>query len=118
LSGCTEEIRLSEVRYIDYDEEEMPDGNTIFPLIHKQKAYSYEEEIRLLYEVKEQKGWQYDWSKEEIQEGKYLTVDIEALIEEVVVGPFSPHWYFEMIKNLMSKYEIDKPIRKSKLSPH
>ena len=58
---------LSEIRYLDYEIDRMPDGNTTYPLIHKQKAYAYEDEVRLIHEKFPETGWEYDWSKEEIK---------------------------------------------------
>ena len=119
LSDTNQEIRLSEITYINYDSEIMPFGNATYPIIHKQSAYSYEDEVRLIhstnYEIKE-KGWQHDWSKEEVQEGIYLKADLNVLIEEIVIGPYSPKWFLKLIEDIMRKYDLDKTISKSKLS--
>jgi hypothetical protein len=46
---------------------------------------------RLIYEVDfPQIGKTYDWEKEEIKEGKLLKIDLISLIDEIVIGPFSP----------------------------
>lgn len=116
LQICSEKIRISEVKYIDYDNDLMPDGNSTFPIIHKNDAYSYEDEVRLIYEIIPEFGWVYDWTKEENQSGKYIQVDLNLLIDEIVIGPFSPSWLYDMILDLAKKYNIDKPIKKSKLS--
>jgi hypothetical protein len=112
-----EDIRISEIGYLDYNQDLMRDGNTFFPIIHKQNAYDYEEEIRLIYSIDfPQIGKTYDWSNEEIQEGKLLTVDLTLLIDEIIIGPFSPKWMIDLIADLASKYGLTKPITKSKLS--
>jgi hypothetical protein len=112
-----EEIRISEVKYLDYNKDLMKDGNTFFPLIHKQNAYDYEGEIRLIHSVDfPQIGKTFDWSKEEIQEGKLLCVDLNLLIDEIIIGPFSPKWMIDLIVDLTEKYGLKKPITKSKLS--
>lgn len=112
-----EEIRISEIHYLDYSKDLMQDGNTFFPMIHKQNAYDYEAEIRLIYEIDfPQIGRAFDWSKEEIQEGKLLPVDLNILIDEIIVGPFSPKWMTDLIIDLADKYGLKKPITKSKLS--
>ncbi len=116
LKVCSEQIRISEIKYIDYDNDLMPDGNLTFPIIHKNDAYSYEDEVRLIYEIIPEFGWVYDWTKEENQNGKYIQVDLNLLIDEIVIGPFSPSWLHEMILDLAKKYNIIKPIKKSKLS--
>jgi hypothetical protein len=45
----------------------------------------------------------------------YIKVDLNLLIDEIIIGPFSPSWLYEMIADLIRKYNIDKPIKKSKL---
>lgn len=109
------EIQLSEIRYIDYEKEEMPDGNSMYPLIHKHRAYSYEDEVRLIFETS-QVGWEHDWAKEEVEEGVYIQMDVTELIEEIIISPYSPDWFFKMVEGITALYGINKPISKSKLS--
>jgi hypothetical protein len=116
FENTKEEISLSEIRYLDYNNDIMPDGNSAFPFLHKQIAYSFEDEVRLIYNVKTDEGWEYDWTKEEVQEGFYITVDLDTLIDEIVVGPYSPKWYFKIIEDISTKYGLNKPITKSVLS--
>ncbi len=116
LESTSENLSLSEIKYIDYSQEVMSDGNSMYPIIHKQVAYSYEEEMRLIYEVPLESGWEYDWSKEEVMEGLYIKVDLNDLIEEIVVGPHSPQWFFKLIQDISEKYYLNKSIQKSQLS--
>lgn len=117
LTNSTEEMRVSEITYIDYKKEIMPDFNSFYPLIHKDISYSYEEEVRLVHVVPiPESGWEYDWRKAEVQEGLYIKTDLNILIEEVIVAPHAPKWYFELIEDLCLKYNLDKPIKKSRLS--
>jgi hypothetical protein len=105
LKDAKEDVRMSKVEYIDYEKDTMPDGNIIFPVIHKQHAYSYEQEVRLIYEI----------SGAPVH-GIYIPIDIETLVDEVVVGPFTPRWQFELIIDISSKYGLKKPIRQSRLN--
>lgn len=117
LINSIEDIRVSEVTYIDYQKDLMPDYNSFYPLIHKDLAYSYEKEVRLIHEVPlGDIGWEHDWTKAEVEEGVYINVDISILIDELFVAPHAPNWYYDLIKNLCSKYQLDKPITKSRLS--
>ncbi len=43
--------------------------NMNFTMIHKNKAYHYEDEIRLIHAVKFKHGFKYDWHKERNQNG-------------------------------------------------
>ena len=116
LSNTPEQIKLSEVIYIDYNTDVMPDGNTMFPVIHKQSAYSYENEVRLIYEIVPEFGWEYDWTKEEINEGLYIKADLDKLVQEIIIGPYSPKWFSELVRDLCSKYELETLINISKLA--
>ena len=110
------QVALSEIRYMDYRKETMLDGNSNYLIIHKQKAYSYEEEVRLIYSVIPEIGWVYNWEEEEVQEGKYIDIDLNLLIDEIVISPFAPAWFFKLVEDIMYKYELSKPINKSELS--
>jgi len=116
FEGTIEQINLSEVKYINHSYDEMPDGNTMFPVIHKHNAYSYEKELRLIHTVDFGNGLIYDWSKEEIEQGKYLEVDLDKLIDEIVLSPYSPKWYIKLIENLCETYGLKTIIMPSELS--
>jgi len=112
----TEDISLSEVEYINHNSDLMPDGNMMFPVIYKHVAYSFEKEVRLIHSVKFKNGLVYDWTKEEVEQGKYIDVDLDILIEDIVISPYSPNWYIEIIQDLCEKYELNRTIKKSELS--
>lgn len=117
LRNTEEGVQMSEIKYIDYDNEAIPDGNHNYPMIHKHLAYSYENELRLLHTVNHQAGFLYDWSKEEISPGKYIPVDVDRLIYEVVISPHAPNWYRDLIADICQKYGLGhKPILKSVLA--
>ncbi|CAN5434794.1 hypothetical protein BH11BAC3_BH11BAC3_11210 [soil metagenome] len=106
LSNAPEVIRASEISYIDYKTDLMPDYNSFYPIIHKDVAHSYKEEVRFIHQIMPPIGWQYDWETEEVEEGKYINADINVLIDEIIVAPFAPNRYFQLIKNLCSAYSL------------
>jgi hypothetical protein len=116
FKGTKEDIDLSEVKYINHSSDKMPDGNMMYPVIHKHKAYSYEKELRLIHTVDFGNGLLYDWKKEEIEQGKYLNVDLDKLIDEIILSPYSPNWYVDLIENLCETYGLKTIIMKSELS--
>lgn len=112
-----EPVRVSEVQYTNYRTGSIPDFNTAFPITHKQDAYNYEQEVRLIYEIDgPQIGKTFDWANQPIQEGKSLRVDVNLLIEEIIVAPFAPNWFKSLIEDVCSRYSIKVPISKSILS--
>lgn len=116
FSTTEEDLSLSEVKYINYNTDYMPVGNTMFPVIHKHHSFKYEEEIRVIYTVDFTNGMVYDWSKEKVEYGKYIKVDLNELIEEIIISPYSDNWYVELIKDLCLKYNIKKSIKRSEIS--
>lgn len=116
LVVATEEIQLTEINYLDYSQDYMPDGNTNYRLMHKQNAYSYENEVRLIYTKIPESGWVHDWSKEEVQNGVYIKVNIIELIDEIIISPNSQNCFFKSVKDIMEKYALNKPITKSELT--
>jgi hypothetical protein len=109
----SETIFLSSIKYIDFSKEQLPVRKNLFlNVIHKQKAYLYEKEVRLIYLV----GWNKDWSKEEVPGGVYINVDIDLLIEEIIVSPYAPVWFLKLLTDVLIKYGINKPIKRSELT--
>ncbi len=110
-------LGMSEVQYKLFKETTLPYGNSNYAFLYKQKAYNYEEEIRLLYSLTEKaKNWQFDWTKEEVAEGVYIKVDLGKLIDKIVLSPYSPKWFFELVTDITKRYGLNKPIEKSEFS--
>lgn len=116
FKNTAEEINVSRVKYIDYQNERIQRGNIIYPVLHKHIAYSYENELRLIHKVSSKKGQTYNWKKEEIEQGKYVKVDLNMMIDEIVLSPFAPSWYLDLVKNLCETYQLKTTIMKSELA--
>ncbi|WP_373494332.1 DUF2971 domain-containing protein [Aquiflexum sp.] len=114
LKESDEIIYCSKVKYIDYENESIDIGNTMTPIVHKHKAYSYEKEIRLIHEVYN-KGWKYDWKTEKYENGVKVNVNLQELIHEIVISPFSPDWFFELVGDILNKYSLKCKLISSKL---
>ncbi len=111
-----EDVNLVKVKYIDYKTDYIPFDTFTKPAFHKHEAYHFEEEVRLIYTVKFEGGLTYDWSKEEVNQGKYLNINIKELIDEIIISPYSPNWYCELVQDIVNKYGLDIKIKKSELT--
>lgn len=116
FKNTEDKVLLSEVRYVDHEKDTIDDGSIHLPLFYKNTAYEYEKEVRLM--------WQYDltklhlvWNHDPVENGRYIDVDIDKLINEIIISPYAPEWFYENIKSLLDKYSIDKPVKYSKLRP-
>ncbi len=119
LETTEENIGLSEIQYIDHRKDQMGRiGNLMESFNYKYISYSYEKEIRLIYDVTRSHASEFDWSKEEIQEGLYLKTDINQLIDEIIISPHSPKWFLCLVQDICEKYKLEKNIKRSDLAPN
>lgn len=115
LENTSEKIQLSEVRYINHKTDFIDVNNLNYPIIHKNTAYHFEEEVRLIHQVEAGNGLLYDWSDEKNSNGKYIDIDLNILIDEIILSPYAPEWFFDIIKDLLEKYNLKKTIKFSDL---
>ncbi|HWB27083.1 MAG TPA: hypothetical protein VG738_16485 [Chitinophagaceae bacterium] len=114
MKETVEDVRIGEVKYINYTKDVMPDGNTFYPIVHKRDFFSYENEVRLIHQVDyPQIGRYYNWDAEPNEKGKLIKADLDLLIDEIIVGPFSQKWTTELIKDIIGKFGIEKTVNRS-----
>lgn len=114
LKESKEKVYCSKVKYIDHDTDSIDIGNTMSPVVHKHKAYSYENEIRLIHEVSNI-GWKHDWENEKYKNGIKVNVNLGKLIDEIVISPFAPEWFSDLIRDILDKYSLNFKLIDSKL---
>ncbi len=109
------------VKYIDYDTEWMPEGNTFFPFVHKRKSFEHERELRALMQELPSMP---DPDRKTVsainripngEAGRAVSVQVLELIEKVYIAPTSQAWFREIVKSVTSKYKIDVPVEQSAL---
>ena len=115
FEATPENIQLSEIRYINYETDVIGKVNLNYPITHKNIAYNYEDELRLIHLVKFENGLFYDWNSEINSVGKQLSNNLEILIDEIILSPYSPKWFYEIIQDLTTKYNLNKKIKYSSL---
>lgn len=95
------QARIEKVTYIDYSTHK--DNNEEFDrFIHKQKAYSYEKEIRFLIF--------HGSTINKPPIGKNLEVDLEVLIDEIYISQQSGEDLHQYIEELLNDHGINKKI--------
>ena len=109
-------IFVGKVKYIDYDKDWLPEGNILYPFIHKRKSFEHEKEIRAVVLDLNTINKKFDFNSSKFSHGFYVPIDLEILIEKIYVSPTSPDWFYTLVKSITNKYEIDKDIMKSNLS--
>jgi hypothetical protein len=76
----------------------------------KKKFYKFEKEVRIaiISQYEEFNG------KAKYENGKYVDVDIDNLIENIYISPFAPDWFCELVRYVIEeKYHFHFPIIKS-----
>jgi len=104
-------IYIGRVKYIDYEKEWMPEGNSFYPFIHKRKSFEHEQELRAVSQKLPSKGGKIDLSiKPSYDDGIYVPVDLGILIEKIYIAPTSPEWLNELVKSVTRKYGLNKEV--------
>lgn len=108
LRRYQDEIVIGKVKYIDYERDRMPDRYWYQPFLHKRRSFEHEREVRAMM---------VDWSFDEGggTTGKYQNVDLNNLVQEVVVAPFQPDWFAELVTSVSTKYGLGDRVRRSGL---
>lgn len=98
VANFTENVYIGEVKYVDYEKQEIPWNNTFFLAVHKRKSFEYERELRAIV-----------MSPENLP-GKSVPVDLDPLIYRVYVAPNSPIWIHDLVKKMLIKYDLKKDV--------
>lgn len=108
-----------EVRYIDYENTDVPRTSSLSPAFHKRRSFRHENEFRLAF---------FDFSQSfdaissivsdndfEPKSGYYLDVDVEEMIDKLHIAPTAPKWFTDLVHDVVSSYEQEIEIEKSDL---
>ena len=101
-------FHIGRISYIDYENDLINhDGNTFPRFLHKRKSFEHEREVRVAC---------LHYSPDYDYVGVYFPVDLSILIEGVVVAPFAPDWFVELVGHVSARYGIGAPVTKSQLT--
>jgi hypothetical protein len=110
-------IYAGRIRYIDYHQEHIPEGNIFYPFVFKRRSFEHENELRALVGRLDLPGvLGVGGTPEEPLSGIYIRVKVDRLIERVYVAPTAPTWVRELVHNLVRRYSLDKEIVQSDLA--
>jgi hypothetical protein len=118
-------VEIGKVEYRDYSTHAISLNNVYAPALCKRDSFQHERELRVATlqmsprnremldrKVDSTDGW---GPPPAIPDGYPIEVDIDILIERVVVSPKSPGWMVELIRNLLRRYGVSKPVEWSPL---
>lgn len=111
-----EKVFIGKVTYIDYEKDGIDASNILGPFVHKRKSFEYENEIRGLVSKWPTGEGVLDFTKDTIENGVQIKVDIETLIEQVHIAPNAPKWFAELVDNVIKRYGYKFEIIQSQLN--
>jgi len=112
-----EPVFLGVVKYIDYETEWIEVGNIFTPFVYKRKSFEHEREVRAVitkWPTGENTG--IDFTKDTIDHGLKVKVDVERLIERIYIAPSAPSWFADLVRALIHRYGYDFEVLHSKLN--
>ncbi len=121
FSLTTEDILISKVRYIDYEndiwfhESEYPErGYNIFsPIIHKRSAFEHERELRIFQKVQKAVGNGDFWQG---KKGKLVECNINSLVNKIILPPTSDDMVRLKVLDIIKRFNFEFIVEKSTLN--
>lgn len=108
LRSSSELINIGRVTYIDWDKDNVPVGNSLYPFVYKRNNFKSENELRALY---------CDFhNRHNNIFGVKIPVDLETLIQNIFIYPMSSQWHHDLIKSILKRYYLKIGVLSSKLS--
>ena len=84
------------------------------PFLHKRKSFEHELEVRAIHIL--HRDDEISKLRDEEIGGAYYEVDLSLLIKEVIVAPFAPDWFIELVKSVAALYGLKVPVAESTLA--
>ena len=119
------DVYIGMINYIDYEKDVIPWNNIFQPLVHKNRSFDYEKELRVVLiknirlELAKAQERGYERIVDSIEfpvNGIEAQIDLETLIETVVVSPKSKKWFEELVQSVTRKYGLNKAVIPSSLA--
>lgn len=123
ISNSPDIIYIGAVRYIDFDQEPVPEGNSYNPFLFKRLSFRHERELRAIATRHPTwpDGTEFNsdkfWAQETMVDGVPVEVDVTRLIQHVWVAPNSPQWFFSVVEAIVKQFGLTPEVcKRSKLS--
>ena len=111
----TEEISIGKVKYLDYDQDKMPEEAQVFPYLIKRNHFEHEREVRAINWTSHLKDSSKRASGELYDVGRLFEVDLTVLIQEIVVSPLAGDWQLKLTRSIVNRLGLNVRVIKSSL---
>ena len=106
-------VYIGQVRYLDYEKDFVPEGNALAPILHKRNSFAHESEVRAVINTLGLGGVA---QASVAENGIYVPISIDVLVERIYIAPTTPEWVFKAIEGMISRYGLERLVSKSALS--
>jgi hypothetical protein len=114
-----EDIWLGRIRYIDYDKEEFPIYNWLYPYVHKRLSFAHEKELRVATIISDEAAKAAVAGATDFEitvAGLFIAIDVATLIEEVYLAPHAPVGVAERVRAALDLAGLESvPVMPSRL---
>jgi hypothetical protein len=110
-----EKAFIGYVKYIDYESEWLPEGNSFYPFTHKRKSFEHEREVRAVIQELPSNENGIEVGKKNCKSGVTVPIALNDLITTIHVSPTVPTWLAELVDEVRAKYELSAVVKKSDL---
>jgi len=115
-NGLDKKAYVGMVDYIDFDRDWLPEGNSLYPYVHKRLSFAHEREVRavIIHELPI-KDNVLDWTAVPPIDGMEEKINLFELIESVYVAPTSPNWFKLLVEQVCRRYALTVKVVRSSL---
>jgi hypothetical protein len=117
-----DDVFIGKVKYADYNVNWIPEGYTFCPFLHKRRSFEHEKELRVIIQrIPTRQGSnkeheEVDLKKEICDIEIYVPIDLNTLVERIFVSPTAQTWFSDLVKAIVARYSLDKPVSRSSLA--
>ena len=102
------EFLLSPVNYIDFEKDHTSDANSFYAFFYKDKSFFNEREFRFAFIQNFEHISKDEFDSLLFEEGVFIPVDVNLLIEKVIVSPHTNARDVKAIKKLLKSYKLSR----------
>lgn len=115
IKGDSYSVWSVPVKYIDYDNDDVPIPTSMAPYRYKRRSFQHERELRYMIfaESIDKDG---NENKPLAEAGIGVPVNISVLVNTVVVSPTAAAWFVDLVEAVVKKFEYDLSVEKSSIT--
>jgi len=107
------EFLINPVRYINYKKDHTSDANSFYAFFCKEESYINEREVRFAFDQNFERIGDADFDSLPLEEGIFIPVDNNLLIEKVIISPYTKDDDTNKIYNLLDENKLRDKLQRS-----